>query len=40
MSKAEIRELFDRDPNMTVKRLALVAGMSVEHVKKILMESK
>ena len=40
MSNAEIRDLFDTNPNMTVKRLAMIAGKTVEQVKKILMESK
>jgi hypothetical protein len=40
MSNSEIRDLFDTNPNMTVKRLAMIAGKTVEQVKKILMEKQ
>ena len=40
MCNAEIRALFDDEPGMTIKRLALVAGKTVDEIKKILMESK
>lgn len=40
MCDDEIRALFDEDPRMTVKRLALIAGKSVDEIKKILMDSK
>ena len=39
MSNAEIREMFDNNPNLTVKRLALIAGKTVDQIKRILMEN-
>lgn len=40
MSKAEIREMFDTNPNMTVAQLARIAGITVDQVKRILMQSQ
>lgn len=40
MTKDEIRDMFDTNPNMTVAQLARVAGKTVDQIKRILMESK
>lgn len=40
MTNAEIREMFDTNPNMTVKRLAMIAGRTVDEIKRILMSGK
>ena len=37
--KDTIREVFDRNPNMTVAQLARMFGKSTEQIKRILMES-
>lgn len=39
MSASEIREMFDMNPNMTVAQLARIAGITVDQVKRILMQS-
>lgn len=39
MSPSEIREMFDMNPNMTVAQLARIAGITVDQVKRILMQS-
>lgn len=40
MTNAEIRELFDRNPNLTVAHIARRTGKSTAQIVKILMESK
>lgn len=40
MSNAEIRDMFDSNPNMTVATLARIAGKSRAEIIQILMESK
>ena len=35
-----IRDVFDRNPNMTVAQLARMFGKTTEQIKTILMESK
>lgn len=37
MTKQEIRDLFDSNPNLTVAQLARIAGRSVSEIKRILM---
>jgi len=39
MSNAEIRDMFDTNPNMTIATLARIAGKSTEQIKRILMEN-
>ena len=40
MTKQEIREMFDRNPNMTVAQLARIAGKPSHLIVRILMENK
>lgn len=40
MTKAEIREMFDKNPNLTVSHMARRTGKSTAQIVKILMESK
>ena len=40
MTNADIRDMFDTNPNMTVAQLARIAGKTVDQIKRILMESK
>lgn len=40
MTNADIRDMFDTNPNMTVAQLARIAGKTTEQIKRILMESK
>jgi plasmid maintenance system antidote protein VapI len=39
MCPSEIREMYDMNPNMTVAQLARMAGITVNQVKSILMQS-
>lgn len=39
MTNADIRDMFDTNPNMTVAQLARIAGKTVDQIKRILMES-
>ena len=39
MTKQEIRDMFDTNPNMTIANLARIAGKSTEQIKRILMEN-
>lgn len=39
MTKQEICEMFDTNPNMTIATLARIAGKSTEQIKRILMEN-
>ena len=39
MTKQEIREMFDKNPNMTVAQLARIAGKSNFEIKRILLEN-
>ena len=39
MTKQEIRDMFDTNPNMTIATLARIAGKSTEQIKRILMEN-
>jgi hypothetical protein len=39
MTNADIREMFDTNPNMTIATLARIAGKSTEQIKRILMEN-
>ena len=38
MTHAEIREVFDLNPNLTLAQLARMTGLTVSQLKKILME--
>jgi hypothetical protein len=38
MTDQEIKDIYDSNPNMTLATLAIMAGVSVEELKKILME--
>ena len=38
MTHAEIREVFDLNPNLTFAQLARMTGLTVSQLKKILME--
>jgi len=38
MTHAEIREVFDLNPNLTLAQLARMTGLTVPQLKKILME--
>lgn len=40
MSKAEIRDMFDSNPNITIAQLARIAGKSTDEIKRILMEKQ
>lgn len=40
MTKQEIRELFDSNPNLTVTHIARRTGKSTAQIVKILMEKK
>lgn len=40
MTRQEIRDLYDSNPNMTLSQLSKVTGKSVAKLKSILMESK
>ena len=40
MTNADIRDMFDTNPNMTIAQLARIAGKTTEQIKCILMESK
>lgn len=40
MTNADIRDMFDTNPNMTVAQLARIAGKTTEQIKRILMENK
>ena len=40
MTNADIRDMFDTNPNMTIAQLARIAGKTTEQIKRILMESK
>ena len=39
MSNADIRDMFDSNPNMTIATLARIAGKTTEQIKRILMGS-
>jgi hypothetical protein len=38
MTDQEIKDIYDLNPDMTLELLAIMAGISVEELKKILME--
>ena len=38
MTHAEIREVFDLNPNLTLAQLARMTGLTVSQLKKILRE--
>lgn len=40
MTDQEIKDIYDSNPNITLATLAIMAGVSVEELKKILMEEK
>ena len=40
MTNAEIRQMFDRNPNLTVAHIARRTGKSTAQIVKILMDSK
>ena len=37
-TKYEIAEMFDSNPNLTMRELATIAGLSVPELKKVLMD--
>ena len=37
-SKQEIEHMFDTHPNLTLSQLAIITGLSVKKIKKILMD--
>lgn len=37
-TEQEIREMFDNNPNMTMAELSRITGLSVQELKKVLME--
>jgi hypothetical protein len=39
MTHAEIREVFDLNPNLTLAQLSRMTGLTVPQLKKILMEA-
>lgn len=37
-AKYEIVEMFDSNPNLTMRELAMIVGLSVPELKKVLMD--
>lgn len=37
-AKYEIVEMFDTNPNLTMRELAMIVGLSVPELKKVLMD--
>ena len=37
-TKHEIEEMFDSNPNLTLAELAIITGLSIPELKKVLMD--
>lgn len=37
-AKYEIEEMFDSNPNLTMQELAIITGLSIPELKKVLMD--